>query len=104
MGQNSTKQPVKREDLYAFHFLSDPVLSPDGVWAAYTEAQADEESNGYKNRVWVRNLKTEKTVCWRPEAARRTRSGWTGSRCCLLRNGTRRRKKQKPLPGITGFP
>lgn len=58
MGQNSTKQPVKREDLYAFHFLSDPVLSPDGVWAAYTEAQADEESNGYKNRVWVRNLKT----------------------------------------------
>ena len=58
MGQNSTKQPVKREDLYAFHFLSDPVLSPDGVWAAYTEAQADEESNGYKTRVWVRNLKT----------------------------------------------
>ncbi len=52
------KQPVVREDLYQFRFLSEASLSPAGAWAAYVVNRADKEDNGYHSSVWAVNTET----------------------------------------------
>jgi dipeptidyl aminopeptidase/acylaminoacyl peptidase len=44
---------VTAEDYYAFEFLSDPRLSPDGRWVAYVVTTVDQRQNRRLSQVWL---------------------------------------------------
>ena len=46
-------QPITAEDLYAFQFIGDPRLSPDGSRVAFVVTVADRERNDYRSRIWI---------------------------------------------------
>ena len=45
--------PLLPEDLYAFRFLLDAQLSPDGARVAYVVRTANDDRDGYKSAVWL---------------------------------------------------
>ena len=50
------KKPVRIDDLYQLKFLSEPVISPDGHFAAWVVNQAEKEGNHYSSSLWVMDL------------------------------------------------
>ncbi len=49
---------VVYNDLYAFNFLSDVVISPDGAHAVFTKSNAKEDKNGYVSELWLMDVAT----------------------------------------------
>jgi dipeptidyl aminopeptidase/acylaminoacyl peptidase len=48
-----TKRPLKIDDYFAIKRLSDPRVSPDGKWVAYTIATSDLKTDKSESRVWM---------------------------------------------------
>src|SRR3954470_16630985 len=44
---------ITAEDYYAFEFLSDPRLSPDGRWVAYVVTTIDQRQNRRLSQIWL---------------------------------------------------
>src|SRR5215211_5052867 len=44
---------ITAEDYYAFEFLSDPRLSPDGRWVAYVVTAVDQRQNRRLSQIWL---------------------------------------------------
>src|SRR5215212_11834204 len=44
---------ITAEDYYAFEFLSDPRLSPDGRWVAYVVTNVDQRQNRRLSQIWL---------------------------------------------------
>jgi dipeptidyl aminopeptidase/acylaminoacyl peptidase len=44
---------ITAEDYYAFEFLGDPRLSPDGRWAAYVVTTVDQRQNRRLSQIWL---------------------------------------------------
>src|ERR1700749_1771247 len=44
---------ITAEDYYAFEFLSDPRLSPDGRWVAYVVTTIDQKQNRRLSQIWL---------------------------------------------------
>src|SRR5690349_11058387 len=44
---------IKAEDYYAFEFLSDPRLSPDGRWVAYVVTTVEQRQNRRLSQIWL---------------------------------------------------
>src|SRR2546426_7732523 len=55
------KRAITSEDLIALKSVSDPELSPDGKWVAYTVATASLQDNRNVSRVWVVEVATGKS-------------------------------------------
>ncbi len=47
------QRAVTAEDYYAFEFLSDPQLSPDGRWVAYVVTTIDQRQNRRLSQIWL---------------------------------------------------
>lgn len=47
---------VVYSDLYAFNFLSNVVIAPDGKHAVFVKSNASEEKNGYTSELWLMDL------------------------------------------------
>lgn len=47
------KRLITETDLYAFHWLADPQISPDGSDVAYTEVKVNQKHNGYDTALWI---------------------------------------------------
>src|SRR5439155_20136830 len=45
--------PMAAEDLYAFRFLTDAQISPDGTRVAYAVREIDREKNTYRSAIWL---------------------------------------------------
>src|SRR5207245_4294331 len=45
--------PMTAEDLYAFRFVTDAQISPDGARVAYVVREIDREKNGYRSAIWL---------------------------------------------------
>ncbi|TMB59652.1 MAG: hypothetical protein E6J49_14520, partial [Chloroflexi bacterium] len=45
--------PMAAEDLYAFRFLTDAQISPDGTRIAYAMREIDLEKNTYRSAIWI---------------------------------------------------
>src|SRR3989475_6782241 len=55
------KRAIRFEDYIALKSVSDPQLSPDGKWVAYTVATPSLEDNRNVSRVWVAEVATGKS-------------------------------------------
>src|ERR671917_804503 len=44
---------ITAEDYYAFEFLGDPRLSPDGRWVAYVVTTVDQRQNRRLSQIWL---------------------------------------------------
>lgn len=50
---NQSKGPMMPEDLYKIKKVSDPRVSPDGKWIAYTVSVPDLEEDTYNSDIWL---------------------------------------------------
>ena len=46
-------RPISDRDLFAFRWVADPRISPDGSDVAYTLVQVNEKENRYETSVWI---------------------------------------------------
>jgi hypothetical protein len=51
--QAADKRAITFRDLIAMHRLSDPQISPDGQWVAYSVATPDYEANHLVKNIWI---------------------------------------------------
>ncbi|HJQ31897.1 MAG TPA: prolyl oligopeptidase family serine peptidase [Pyrinomonadaceae bacterium] len=51
--QEPARCGITAEDYYAFEFLSDPHLSPDGQWVAYVVTTVDQRQNRRLSQIWL---------------------------------------------------
>ena len=54
--QAQRKPGVTAEDYLAFEFISDPQISPDGQWVAYTVSTIDQKANRRVSRIWIASI------------------------------------------------
>lgn len=47
------KRPLSFDDLMAIDRISEPMVSPDGEWVAYTVAKADVTANRLTRNIWI---------------------------------------------------
>ena len=47
------KRPLKIDDYFALKRLSDPRVSPDGKWVAYTISASDLKTDKSESRIWM---------------------------------------------------
>ena len=52
-GQTAEKRAITFKDLISLHRLSEPQISPDGKWIAYSVATPDLEANHAVRDIWV---------------------------------------------------
>lgn len=76
------KRPMMPEDLYRIKRVSDPQVSPDGKWVAYTIAVPNLEENHFNSDVWIiplsggepfqltRSPKSDYSPKWSPDGKR----------------------------------
>lgn len=57
-----SKRPMTPEDLYKFKRISDPQVSPDGKWIAYTISVPDLKENSLNSDIWILPLSGGKAV------------------------------------------
>lgn len=48
-----SQRGITAEDYYAFEFLGDPHLSPDGRWVAYVVTTVDQRQNRRLSQIWL---------------------------------------------------
>jgi len=51
--QDSAKHPISFDDLIKLHRISEPQVSPNGKWVAYTVSTPDMEANRGASNIWV---------------------------------------------------
>jgi dipeptidyl aminopeptidase/acylaminoacyl peptidase len=49
----SNKRGITPEDYFAFEFLGDPRMSPDGHWVAYVVTTVDQRQNRRQSQIWL---------------------------------------------------
>ncbi|MGC2661291.1 MAG: S9 family peptidase [Bryobacteraceae bacterium] len=50
------KRTITEKDLFAFQWIGDPVLSPDGGQIAFVKVVVDKKREGYETSLWTLNL------------------------------------------------
>src|SRR2546426_12116588 len=80
-GLSAQKRAITFDDYIAMKAVSDPQLSPDGKWVAYTATEYSLKDNRGTARVWLADVATGKTrrptdgprsdrqPCWSPDGA-----------------------------------
>ncbi len=51
--QEAAKHPITFDDMIKLHRISEPQVSPDGKWVAYTVATPDMEANRNASNIWM---------------------------------------------------
>jgi dipeptidyl aminopeptidase/acylaminoacyl peptidase len=76
--QAQTKPGITAEDYLAFEFVSDPQISPDGQWVAYTVATIDQKANKRVSRIWIASVDgTHPTVPFTSDTTSSTSPRWS---------------------------
>jgi dipeptidyl aminopeptidase/acylaminoacyl peptidase len=78
LAQAQRKPGVTAEDYLSFEFISDPQISPDGQWVAYTVATIDQKANRRVSRIWIASMDgTHPTVPFTGENTSSTSPRWS---------------------------
>ncbi len=79
VAQAPVKRPLSPDDIFRMKTVSDPQVSPDGAWVAYTVTSLDREADKLQSAVWMvswagdRNVRltngpsSESTPRWSPD-------------------------------------
>ena len=51
--RGGVKRGITPEDYFAFQFISDPHISPDGISVAYVLTTIDQKKNRRESSIWV---------------------------------------------------
>ena len=51
--QAAEKRLIKADDIYLFHWVADPQISPDGSQVAYTYVGVNAKHDGYDTSLWL---------------------------------------------------
>jgi dipeptidyl aminopeptidase/acylaminoacyl peptidase len=64
VGAQASRRPLKLDDLFRFRNVSDPQLSPDGLWVAYTVSSVDVKADRSSSDIWLMSYdgKTERRI------------------------------------------
>ena len=54
--QAQRKPGIAADDYLSFEFVSDPQISPDGQWVAYSVATIDQKANRRVSRIWIASV------------------------------------------------
>jgi dipeptidyl aminopeptidase/acylaminoacyl peptidase len=60
--QTTTKRPLKPSDVYRLQTLSDPQISPDGKWVAYTLSSVDSVKNKRNADIWMNSWDGKESI------------------------------------------
>ncbi|HEX5883302.1 MAG TPA: S9 family peptidase [Pyrinomonadaceae bacterium] len=52
----TARRPLKLDDMLQFRNVSDPQISPDGQWVAYTVSSADTKTDKSTSHIWMVNI------------------------------------------------
>ncbi len=75
---SQTKPGITAEDYLSFEFISDPQISPDGQWVAYTVATIDQKANKRVSRIWLASADgTHPTVPFTSDTTSSTSPRWS---------------------------
>jgi dipeptidyl aminopeptidase/acylaminoacyl peptidase len=78
LAQAQTKPGITAEDYLSFEFISDPQISPDGQWVAYTVATIDQKANRRMSRIWIASADgTHPTVPFTSDSTSSTSPRWS---------------------------
>ena len=47
------KRPITETDLYAFKWVADPRISPDGAEILYTQVTVTSKHDNYQTAIWI---------------------------------------------------
>jgi dipeptidyl aminopeptidase/acylaminoacyl peptidase len=56
MGLAAQKRPITEKDLFAFHWIGDTQVSPDGTRAAFVETRVTADHAGYETAIYLLDL------------------------------------------------
>ncbi|MHB8630667.1 MAG: S9 family peptidase [Candidatus Limnocylindria bacterium] len=73
----SSLAPLSAEDLAAFAFVNEAVLSPDGVRVAYAVRRMDLSANRYRAALWVSTLDGSSAERWTDGSAEDAAPRWS---------------------------
>lgn len=109
----TTKRPLKPSDVYRLQTLSDPHISPDGKWVAYTLSSVDSAKNKRNADVWMQSWDGKESIQltfspdgesqprWSPDGKylsfTSSRNGSTGSQIWIM---DRRGGEARPLTDL----
>jgi dipeptidyl aminopeptidase/acylaminoacyl peptidase len=72
------RKPITAEDYLSFEFISDPQISPDAQWIAYTVATIDQKANRRVSRIWISSIDgSHPTVPFTSETTSSTSPRWS---------------------------
>ncbi|MGA3190781.1 MAG: S9 family peptidase, partial [Bryobacteraceae bacterium] len=72
------KPGITAEDYFSFEFISDPQISPDGQWVAYTVATIDQKANRRVSRIWIASTEgTHPAVAFTGDTTSSTSPRWS---------------------------
>src|SRR6266446_6353719 len=84
----ATPRLITETDLYAFHWLADPRIAPDGSQVVYTLVSVNARHDGYETALWIVSTQggTPRRLTSGPhDAQARLPSGVRGKRMGSLR-------------------
>lgn len=56
LAAQTARRPMKLDDLTRFRNVSDPQISPDGQWVAYTVSSTDSKEDKSSSHIWMVNI------------------------------------------------
>ena len=56
LAAQTARRPMKLDDLTRFRNVSDPQISPDGQWVAYTVSTTDTKDDKSSSHIWMLNI------------------------------------------------
>lgn len=60
--QESSKRPIKPEDVWRFYSISSVKLSPDAKWILYNHAKTDSSKDGYDSKLYMMDVEGKESI------------------------------------------
>ena len=76
-GQTSRRRAITASDVYRIRQVSDPRISPDGEWVAYTVSTVDSAKDRNVSHVWMTSFDGKRTIQATSSTQSESSPGWT---------------------------
>lgn len=74
---DSPPRPAEIDDFFGLNYVGDAVISPDGMWVAYTVRTTDYDKQSSETRIWMRPLKGGEAIPMTAKGSSASRPQWS---------------------------